>query len=299
MKVRNVPTNSGKDEFELPPLNGWDPGKDRIKRERLADERSRAEPHQSAAMAKSSSENASASSRGSLSPISAPKDSSPKKSLLHQEVHITLNAGKLVKVLFFIALFSLVFYAGRLSVLGFGAESVSGSATVAVAAEEPDDELAAEETAPAEETTTSPTDAEEEDAPAEQPADAADETIVTSYSSIGLAINKVKTEWKETYGRIIELDYTVMNREDGTIKPAYFMMTVEGYDFEKKLLLAKNSQSISAKSKLTTQLRLPSPGYTYSSEVSGDLHDVTILLSLYDASGALMASYSGAHDLSG
>ena len=54
-----------------------------------------------------------------------------------------------------------------------------------------------------------------------------------------------------------------------------------------------------AKSKLTTQVRLPSPGYTYSAEVSGDLKDVTILLSLYDAGGSLMASYSGAHDLSG
>ena len=305
MKVRNVPNNKQPgDEFELPPLTGWDPSKDKARREHAAEERARLELRQGQAAARESGKDASSHESVSSGAMSSPRDASPQRSFLHKEVHITLNAGKLAKVLFFLALFTLVFYVGRLSVAGFGSDlGVSGSATAEVTAEEPaptaiaePEETAAVTGAAAAETTPSET---EEEAAVPTTADTAEETIVTSYASVGLSLNKVTREWKETYGRIVELDYTITNGESGTIKPAYFMMTVEGYDFEKKMLLAKNSQSVAAKSKLTTQVRLPSPGYTYSPDVSGDLHDVTILLSMYDAGGALMASYSGAHDLSG
>ncbi|MBI1968554.1 hypothetical protein HYS49_01455 [Candidatus Woesearchaeota archaeon] len=308
MKVRNVPNNKQQgDEFELPPLNGWDPAKDKARREHAAEERARLELRQSQAAAREPGKDAS-SHESAVPGVMSSKDTSSQKSFMHKEVHITLNAGKLAKGVFFLALFMVVFYAGRLSVAGFGGDSgVSDSATAAVTAEEPEEEVepatatepkktatvtgaAAAETAPSE---------PEEEAAAPATADTAEETVVTSYASVGVTLNKVTREWKETYGRIVELDYTITNGESGTIKPAYFMMTVEGYDFEKKMLLAKNSQSLPAKSKLTTQVRLPSPGYTYSSDVSGDLKDVTILLSLYDAGGSLMASYSGAHDLSG
>ncbi|MDP3640349.1 MAG: hypothetical protein Q8R53_04065 [Nanoarchaeota archaeon] len=311
MKVRNVPNNKQQgDEFELPPLNGWDPSKDKARREHAAEERARLELRQSQAAARESGKDVSSHESVSSGAMSS-KDASPQKSFLHKEVHITLNAGKLAKVVFFLALFTLVFYAGRLSVGGMSSDiGVSDSATAAVTAEEPEEaepaaaaepeETAAVTGAAAAETT--PSEPEEEAAvptTVDTTTDKADGAIVTSYSSVGVTLNKVTREWKETYGRIVELDYTITNGESGTIKPAYFMMTVEGYDFEKKMLLAKNSQSLPAKSKLTTQVRLPSPGYTYSPDVSGDLKDVTILLSLYDAGGSLMASYSGAHDLSG
>lgn len=308
MKVRNVPNNKQQgDEFELPPLTGWDPSKDKARREHAAEERARLELRQSQAAARESGKDASAHESGSSGVMSS-RDASSQRSFLHKEVHITLNAGKLAKVVFFLALFTLVFYAGRLSVAGVGSDSgVSDSATAAVTAEEPEEEAEPAVAAEPKETAgvtgaaaaeTTPSEPEEE-AAASTTTDKAEETVVTSYASVGVSLNKVTREWKETYGRIVELDYTITNGESGTIKPAYFMMTVEGYDFDKKMLLAKNSQSLPAKSKLTTQVRLPSPGYTYSPDVSGDLKDVTILLSLYDASGSLMASYSGAHDLSG
>src|SRR3989338_8019741 len=122
MKVRNVPNNKQPgDEFELPPLTGWDPSKDKARREHAAEERARLELRQGQAAARESGRDAS-SQESALSGVINPRDASSQRSFLHKEVHITLNAGKLAKVIFFLALFTLVFYVGRLSVAGFGSD---------------------------------------------------------------------------------------------------------------------------------------------------------------------------------
>jgi hypothetical protein len=56
------------------------------------------------------------------------------------------------------------------------------------------------------------------------------ESIVTEYSDIVLSFQKTPVyEWKETWGKLKTIYYTIENNEEGTIKPATFQVLIEGY----------------------------------------------------------------------
>ena len=125
-----------------------------------------------------------------------------------------------------------------------------------------------------------------------------DEVIITKYSKIGLAIKDVKIDWKGTWGKITNVGYTIKNSEEGIIKPDYFIMTVEGYaDIEKNVPLPATSKKIPAKSSATSSAIVPK-GFAYSELSAGDLTNVEIILTLYDANDKLMATFKKTADLS-
>lgn len=125
------------------------------------------------------------------------------------------------------------------------------------------------------------------------------ETIITSYSQVFFSIDKVKTEWHDTWGKIIYFEYTIKNNEVGTIKPDRFVMNVEGYmDFDKKVPLPASSQSLKSKTTAKSTAFVPS-GFAYSELSAGSLRDVEITFKLLDSSNKEMAVFKGMFDLSG
>ncbi len=132
---------------------------------------------------------------------------------------------------------------------------------------------------------------------------AAAETVVTTYGKVALALNNVLFDWKGDWGKITKIDYIIKNNEEGTIKPSYLIMLVEGYDTEetmikKKISLPLSGQSLGAAGTYTQITNVPQ-GFAYNEITAGDLADVRIALSLYDASDKLMSSYSKGFDLRG
>lgn len=129
------------------------------------------------------------------------------------------------------------------------------------------------------------------------------ETVVTTYGKVALALNNVLFDWKGDWGKITKIDYTIKNNEEGTIKPSYLIMLVEGYDTEetmikKKISLPLSGQSLGATGTYTQITNVPQ-GFAYNEITAGDLADVRIALSLYDASDKLMSSYNKGFDLRG
>ncbi|PIN76926.1 hypothetical protein COV17_00415, partial [Candidatus Woesearchaeota archaeon CG10_big_fil_rev_8_21_14_0_10_36_11] len=126
-----------------------------------------------------------------------------------------------------------------------------------------------------------------------------DEPIVTTYNGVSVAIGEVKTEWKETWGRIKGVSYTIKNMEDGTVEPDYFLLLVEGYgDIEKKIPLSSGSKSIKSKTSASSYAIVPG-GFSYSSVTTGDLSSVGITLQLYDAAGKLITATNKMVNLEG
>ena len=152
--------------------------------------------------------------------------------------NVSLNLRTLLSVLVFVVLISGSFLLGRYvfpageSNLGASAAAVVDTAPVAELeapkeAEAPAPEPAAEEPAPSEPTPT-------ETAPAE-PTTPPSTEVITSYSNVKLTFTKVPTyTWYEedAYGKITTIWYTVVNGENGIIKPTKFRLKVEGYDSE-------------------------------------------------------------------
>ncbi|MBI2666305.1 hypothetical protein HYX13_01705 [Candidatus Woesearchaeota archaeon] len=110
--------------------------------------------------------------------------------------------------------------------------------------------------------------------------------VITTYTGkAALAIESVKTAWKETYGKITDIEYTLKNNEAGTVKPAYFYLMVEGYDdYEKKVPLPVSKQSIAAGEIQKYLAKVPN-GFAYNKATVPDLSNVLITLVLYDESG--------------
>ncbi len=186
-----------------------------------------------------------------------------------------------------------------------------------------DEEKEKKEKSTAEETATASTGTATEPAPAETavaeaaPEVAANETaapesavgaepaeiVITSYSKVAVALNDVVIEWKETWGKIVKIDYTLKNNEEGTIKPSYFILLVEGYDTEenmirKKISLPLSGQSIKAGESYSQISNVPG-GFAYNQLTAGDLADVRLTLQLYDASDRLMGTFNKGFDLRG
>jgi hypothetical protein len=132
---------------------------------------------------------------------------------------------------------------------------------------------------------------------------AAEETVLTSYSKVAVSLNDVKYDWKGTWGKITKIDYTIRNNEEGTVKPYYLIMLVEGYDTEdnmikKKISIPLSGQTIKAGGVYTQMTNVPQ-GFAYNQITAGDLADVRTTLMLYDSADKLMGQFSGGFNLQG
>ena len=126
-----------------------------------------------------------------------------------------------------------------------------------------------------------------------------EEPIITTYTKVAVAINDVDFDWKETWGKITKVDYTIKNTEAGTIKPDHLGMLVEGYDdFEKKIPIPLSSKTVKAGESASSKVQVPM-GFSYSPITAGDLTTVEITFTLYDADNKVMTSFKTAYNLKG
>lgn len=126
-----------------------------------------------------------------------------------------------------------------------------------------------------------------------------EEPIITTYAKVAVAVNDFDVDWKETWGKITKIDYTIRNNEEGTIKPDHLGMLVEGYeDFEKKIPLPLSSKTIKSKEVASSKVQVPQ-GFSYSEITAGSLDTVEITILLYDSGDKVMASFKSSYDLSG
>ncbi len=258
-----------------------------------------------------------------------------KHHLLKDEIHLTFHPRKLVHGVFLLAIIALAFFVGRWSVDTSALPSVetitveeplqersSGGITgffaglffddedkeEAVAEEEREDdtdsndvgETDAEGTT--EEATEDETDnqASDDDSNEVTGAATAEEEIIISgnYHKVALAIPRVVTDWRGTWGKIMQVDYTIVNNEEGTIKPSYLVIMAEGYDDrQKEIPLPTSSRIIKAGKSSASLVAIPN-GFSYNEATTGDLAAVQLNFILFDVNKKPMASYSKNFDLS-
>jgi|SaaInlStandDraft_4_1057021.scaffolds.fasta_scaffold07042_6 hypothetical protein len=256
-------------------------------------------------------------------------ESKPKAKKREVTINFTLDPHKAMKWGLIALLIIMVFFAGRLtggssvetyevategvtgdssfvsSVSGFftslfadgESESLTGAAVVETDSEDVVEEESAEEV---------PVEEEVEEIPVEEAEEVVEESteeeeIITTYNSVALAINDVQFDWKETWGKIIKLKYTIKNNEGGTIKPEYITIMVEGYPEEgsmKKAPLAPSSRTVKSKTAVSSVAAVTG-GFSYSKTEIGDLSDVIVTAVLYDANGKLMTTYTKGFNLQG
>jgi len=116
---------------------------------------------------------------------------------------------------------------------------------------------------------------------------------------VSFVIKSVKVDWKETWGKITQLDYTIKNNEEGTVKPDHFTMMVEGYADEaskRNVPVSIDSQDIKSKTSAISSAIVPG-GFNYHSKTTGNLDDVEIRFILMDFEGKPMASFRKAFNL--
>jgi len=194
------------------------------------------------------------------------------------------------------------------SVSGFFTSMFSGDAGATTGAvtvesdttESEDEEESADETeeAPVEDETEETSEPEEAE---EEVEEEVEEEIITKYSKVALAINDVEFDWKGTWGKITKLKYTIKNNEAGTIKPDYIQIEVEGYPDDgskKKAPLPPSSKTVKSGTKVSSTAAVTG-GFSYSELSAGDLSDVVITASLFDADGKLMATFKKGYNLQG
>ncbi|MDP3990675.1 MAG: hypothetical protein Q8Q01_05745 [archaeon] len=211
-----------------------------------------------------------------------------KSKPLDRQITLSLSPRKTLKAFLFIALFGLVFFAGRFSGdIGGFPDSISGLFVGVDSAEdvaEPESEavLAELEAAPTEEVVP-------EVAPEEKKVDIDSQDLVTTYNRVALALEDRSIQWKETWGKITAIDITIKNSELGRVEPARLVMNVEGYnDFDKEIPLPLELKKIGMSTTLRAKLFVPN-GFAYNEVSTGPLADVMITLSLYDDFGKLMS----------
>ena len=245
-------------------------------------------------------------------------DTQNKKGLMNKEVTLRFNLGRILKLLFIVCLLVGVFFIGRWS------QEQAGEEKSAVAVdkgpnflerlfardESPDEPKTVAQTEVIESNTaknssnqssTPPTPAPSTPAPVvatpAAPANvtaapAQPETIITAYPSgtMAMTLTGVKKEWFETWGRINILEVSFRNNAQGTIKPSYITMIVEGYDYDKKVPLA-NGDPIVIKAGQTKSLFVTVPGgWAYNKVTAGDLKSVQVTIVLFDEADVQMAS---------
>lgn len=246
----------------------------------------------------------------------APNDQNKKSKLMEDEIYIKIRPRTIIKSLSYVLLFVVVFYLGRFSVDApdlslttslFDKSSepaketapatekkmTSSIPTVGAAVTEPvkEEQKAVETTNPTPEPPTTTTESTEKH----------EEKVVTSYSKVAIAITSVKTDWKETWGKITQVTFTLKNNEEGTVKPSYIIMTVEGYTDDgskKKMNLLPTAQKVPAGKSISASTVVPS-GFAYSAATAGNLENVNIAVVLFDENGKAMASFAKDFNLKG
>lgn len=218
-----------------------------------------------------------------------------------REIHFSIKPWRVLKFFLVLTLLAGLFFTGRWSVdqnavFDFSAQGPTAAAVT---------EKVAEKAAPVEEKTTAPVEPAKTEvtAPAEttaeEPASTAPEEIITKYTKVALAIPSVKKDWHGDWGKITQFAITIKNNEEGTIKPAYIIMNVEGYDdFDKKIPLPSTAQVVKAGQKLEGTVNIPS-GFAYNSVTAGDLTGVHIITRLYDAKDVMITAYETDFNLQG
>ncbi|NQV91197.1 hypothetical protein HQ489_01875 [Candidatus Woesearchaeota archaeon] len=230
--------------------------------------------------------------------------STEKKKILDKEMSIKINPRGFLKFCAIVVVLMLVFFAGRISVgtvdVGVNSGSwltglFSGVDSVEKTTKETESEVAKTDEPvvvekPKEEPKEVPKVEEESDVP---------EKIITKYTTSQLILNNVKVDWKDTWGKITQLDYTIINGEEGTIKPSYIAIKVEGYgDFEKKMPLPTSGRTVKQDQRFEAITNVPK-GFAYSESTTGDLGSVNIIANLYDANDNVIGTSIGDFSLKG
>lgn len=234
--------------------------------------------------------------------------------LLDQEISIRLRPRLILKTILIIAFLAIIFLAGRWSIdapdidlSSLKTEGVFSNTAAEQKAQAPPAQTTTneEKKEPVVETpkttaaaTTSATPAVEAKPAAnitttknnstiEATTPATNEKIITKYSKVALAISSVKVDLKgkdPIWGKITNIDYTIKNNEEGTIKPDYIMLSqMEGYenDYNKKIPLPSSVKTIGAGKSISSSILVPN-GFTYSEATAGKINDVTISFVLFD-----------------
>ncbi|MBS3169675.1 hypothetical protein J4210_04265 [Candidatus Woesearchaeota archaeon] len=217
-----------------------------------------------------------------------------------REIQVSIRPWKVLKLFLILLVFSSVFFAGRWSADGTDIFSFSSPGPTAAAVSE---KAVEKETVPA---ATVKSAVDEAALPAEEgkveaPASDVPEKVITKYSKVALAVTAVKKEWYDGWGKIVQLSVTIKNNEEGTIKPAYLVMNVEGYDdFDKRVPLPGKAQEIKAGVKLEENVNIPN-GFAYNPATKGigDMGTVHIITRLYDERDVLITTFGTDYDLRG
>jgi len=219
-----------------------------------------------------------------------------KKKMLDKEMSIKINPRGFLKFCAIMVVLMLVFFAGRFStgtieisedngswLTGFGSwltGSFSGVDSVDAITKDTEtvEKVNADEPVIKEEPKVIPTEVPKVKETSDEP-----EIIITKYAGSQLILNNVKVDWKDTWGKIIQLDYTIINGEDGTIKPSYIGFKVEGYgEFEKKMPLPTSGKTVKKDQRFEAITNVPK-GFAYKESTTGDLGSVNVIANLYDA----------------
>jgi hypothetical protein len=232
-----------------------------------------------------------------------------KASALDKEVTLKFNARKTLKYTIVVVVVLLVFFLGRLSVgdssnAGFSFGSFFDGSDKDVEAGDVDsgddveaDETESEEVTPPEEEVPEPV--VEPKVAEEPPVVEENEEIISDYSAVTVDINDAKIDWKETWGKITDIDYTITNGAGGSIKVDYFILTLPSYeDLEKKMVLPESKKLIKSKTKLSSLVKVPN-GFGYRESVTGALSSVPVSLTLFDGFGVQVATVTKSLNLQG
>jgi len=241
----------------------------------------------------------------------------PAQNTVNKEITIKVNPRKIGKGLLMVLLLLGVFFLGRLSVPGtfstssdfnlVGTTSSPGPSSAATLEEVSQESVETVEEVVEEAPVVEVAAAEESSAPPEEAAAEAveEEPVITEYTNaVALAIDSVDVEWKETWGKIMSVTYTIKNGEAGAIKPHHFTMMVEGYseDDIASFEVPYTSQKIgSTVSKLDSAIvyNKETKGFSYSPKQVVDLKEVEIKLFLWDGANNIIAQTKKNVDLSG
>ncbi len=132
--------------------------------------------------------------------------------------------------------------------------------------------------------------------------DSSGEVVVNAYKNTQIVINGLQTVWKEDWGQITGLDYTIKNNEEGAINPGYFKVMVQGYkDVEKIATLPAELQLVHKGETQVGKIDLDKP-FNYNEKNTGNLRQVKVIVVLFNNDPDLpkaMASYQQEFNLQG
>jgi len=247
---------------------------------------------------------------------------------LDKKLTISLSAGGALKFLGVLLIISGVFFLGRLSSdisLPFSGGQPSAAATTvqedtgANVVVQPETQETAEvdagtidqqetqaevdngaETTVATTESTGETTSEEAETVETAPVDEEpkEEPLITDYNNVKIDLVNVYKEWHDTWGKIIGIEYKIVNGEAGTVKLDHLVMMVEGYDNDriKEMLLSGATREIRSGQVAAGDSAVPD-GFSYAEATAGDLSSVTITLLLYDGADKLVSSLHKEVDL--